>query len=416
MCKISIIVPVYNVEKYLAECLDSIRSQSFTDYEIICVDDASTDASLSVLKAYAERDLRIQILVNEENRGLSYTRNRGLDVARGKYILFVDSDDMLKPEALEKLYQYAKRERVDGVLFDREIKLEGNAAREKLENVKLEKEKLLPEQIFSGKELFIKFTEVKHWKVAAWRYFWNRDFLMKNSLRFYTGLINEDNLFTFQCLMKAAYIANLNEILYIYRKRDNSIMYQMNYHYLESAFVIFNEIFYDWKNQDYDEQTSVAIERYLNYLFEQMFLKRRRFFSEYHELSMGNFADKYLFKLFFERFMSDRKYAFLSEEKIAQLKRAQKVVVYGAGNVGTETIELLEENGIRIHAVAVTDKKNNMTVVKSYNIYGIEELCAINKCSIVIVAVVERHYDSILKKLKELGFDNIMFLDKRIEC
>ena len=89
--KISVIIPVYNVEKYLSECLDSVISQTLKDIEIICVNDGSTDNSLQILKEYASKDTRIKI-IDKENEGQGYARKVGLDVANGEYILFCDSD------------------------------------------------------------------------------------------------------------------------------------------------------------------------------------------------------------------------------------------------------------------------------------------------------------------------------------
>jgi glycosyltransferase involved in cell wall biosynthesis len=98
---ISIIVPVYNVEKYLEECLDSILSQSFADFELICVDDGSTDGSPEILRKYADRDDRIKIIA-QANRGSGAARNAGMEAARGDYIVFIDSDDFIEPELLAK--------------------------------------------------------------------------------------------------------------------------------------------------------------------------------------------------------------------------------------------------------------------------------------------------------------------------
>ena len=103
---VSVIVPVYNVEKYLEECLDSIINQTLEDIEIICVNDGSTDNSLKILKKYAKKDNRIKI-INQKNCGLGCARNSGLNQSQGDYIFFLDSDDYLNPNILEKLYPKA---------------------------------------------------------------------------------------------------------------------------------------------------------------------------------------------------------------------------------------------------------------------------------------------------------------------
>lgn len=116
--KVSIIIPVYNVEPYLHECLDHVIHQTLKEIEIICVNDASTDNSLNVLKEYAERDSRIQILDQKVNNGLSISRNIGANCAVGEYIYFLDSDDFIELNTMEKLYNHAKSYMVDVVVFD----------------------------------------------------------------------------------------------------------------------------------------------------------------------------------------------------------------------------------------------------------------------------------------------------------
>lgn len=115
--KISIIIPVYNVEKYLAECLDSCINQTLEDIEIICVDDASPDNSIKILEEYQQKDSRIKIIRHEKNRNLGGTRNTGLENATGEYIWFVDSDDYIDTKACQILYDAIKEFNVDMLCF-----------------------------------------------------------------------------------------------------------------------------------------------------------------------------------------------------------------------------------------------------------------------------------------------------------
>ena len=103
---VSVIVPVYNTERYLAKCLDSIIAQTMRDIEIICVDDGSTDSSLEILTAYAGKDARIRV-IHKENGGLVSARKAGIKAARGTYIGYVDSDDWIEPRMYERLYECA---------------------------------------------------------------------------------------------------------------------------------------------------------------------------------------------------------------------------------------------------------------------------------------------------------------------
>ena len=115
--KVSVIIPVYNVEKYLARCLDSVLGQSFHDIEVLCIDDGSTDSSPEILRRYADRDARIRI-ITQENQGVSAARNAGLDAAKGEWIAFVDSDDEVMPDIWETLLTEVRDE--DAVCFSAE--------------------------------------------------------------------------------------------------------------------------------------------------------------------------------------------------------------------------------------------------------------------------------------------------------
>ncbi len=116
MAKVSVIIPVYNVEPYLKQCMDSVVGQTLKDIEIICVDDGSTDGSLDILKEYATEDSRIQI-IEQKNAGAGAARNNGMRHATGKYLSFLDSDDFFEPRMLEKAYDLAEKDQADFVAY-----------------------------------------------------------------------------------------------------------------------------------------------------------------------------------------------------------------------------------------------------------------------------------------------------------
>ena len=116
MPAISVIIPIYNVEKYLRRCLESVQNQTFQDWEAICVNDGSPDNSADIVREFAARDARFK-LVNKENGGLSDARNAGMAVASGEYILYLDSDDFIHPQTLEITHHMAVRDGSDMVAF-----------------------------------------------------------------------------------------------------------------------------------------------------------------------------------------------------------------------------------------------------------------------------------------------------------
>ena len=119
MIKVSVVIPIYNVEKYIEGCLKSICNQTLKDIEILCINDGTPDKSMKIVEKIAKKDKRIKI-INKENGGLSSARNAGIDNAKGKYIYFIDSDDQLKENALEILYNKMEEEKLETLFFDAE--------------------------------------------------------------------------------------------------------------------------------------------------------------------------------------------------------------------------------------------------------------------------------------------------------
>ncbi len=223
---VSVIIPVYNVEPYLRECLDSVISQTCRDIEIICVDDGSTDSSSVILEEYAAADPRI-VLIQQENRGLSEARNAGVKSARGKYLFFLDSDDCLEADALQILSKEMEQRDLDflccnAVAF-------GDTYTDALAASKMYFSYLLREmdenRLFTGQELFRDFyTNPKNRLIAPpWAGMISRSFFLEQGLWFYPGIIHEDELWTFSVLMKAKRVGCLDRNLIRYRIRESSV-------------------------------------------------------------------------------------------------------------------------------------------------------------------------------------------------
>lgn len=190
--KISIIIPVYNVEKYLRECLDSCVNQTLEDIEIICVDDCSTDNSFKILEKYQARDPRIRIFQQDENKKQGAARNKGLEVATGEYIWFVDSDDYIDPKACEILYSATREFNVDVLCFSaiRLFEQEGHSyfVYNKYFNqgVKINK-------IYHPKTNWQE-AHFSHLHAAVWMFLTKRQTIQK--FRFREGVWHEDTDFT----------------------------------------------------------------------------------------------------------------------------------------------------------------------------------------------------------------------------
>lgn len=209
---ISVIVPVYNVETYLTDCLESIISQTYRNLEIILVDDGSTDDSHSILQKYADKDNRIK-LIRIDNCGQSKARNLGLNIATGKYILFVDSDDVIGKNHVNSMYIAVKETKADIVI-----------CRLTKSNQELNNSIESDYQCISGAymELLNKMNSMNYPIMAAYCKLYNRDIL--GDTRFYEGIIYEDGLFFHEMMNNVNTIAVVCDYSYYYRTAPNSTL------------------------------------------------------------------------------------------------------------------------------------------------------------------------------------------------
>lgn len=399
----SIIVPVFNVGKYLDECIESLLGQSFENFELICINDASTDNSRALLEKYAS-DKRVQILDNENNCGLSFTRNKGIGVAKGDYVIFVDSDDMLVEDALQFIYREIQYDLPDILYYNMEIRYEGEWAKERFIDKKIFHDY---EGVFSGKELFIQFQKNGEPKGEVCRQAYRRDFLTERKILFYTGILHEDNLFSFITAMEADRVKDLNRNLYIYRKRDGSIMSTLNYHRLESLYIVFVEIWNYWKRHQMNDETDKCIEEYLDGLYVSI-CRSRRYFMDKNIIEVGNSADRYLYEKMFGK--SNTSYVNFSGDQLERLKVEKNIYIFGAGNVAVDLIEELNENNIFVDSVLVSNKLVNPDHIFNIPILQLGEE-PLNKEALVIIAILQDKQQVICDirgKLLERGYERII--------
>ncbi len=224
MTKVSIIIPVYNVEKYLPACLDSVLGQTMRDIEVICVDDASTDGCPEILAAYAAKDPRMKIIRLEENSQQAFARNRGMEIAEGKYIYLIDSDDMIEPEAMEELYELAERDALDGIFFDSKVIYDNDELKRKHTTYITQRRGTYSEDVTTGAELFDAFVRQDEWTCYIQRQFWNRSFLERENIRFPEGHEHEDEVFPFEALLLAERVRYIPKDYFIRRFRENSVV------------------------------------------------------------------------------------------------------------------------------------------------------------------------------------------------
>lgn len=221
---ITVIIPVFNVEDYLGECLDSILNQSVRNIEVICVNDGSMDGSLELTKQYAETDDRITV-VDQINAGQSAARNVGISLARGQYLYFMDSDDYLVPGTFEKLLTTAKEQNTDILYFGAESFFEDKELKQEHANyVNFYRRQPAFDEPVSGDVLLMDQLEKWLFRCSIPLQFIRREYLLSTGLRFKEGIIHEDELFSCMLAAKAQRSLCIADELYMRRVRANSTM------------------------------------------------------------------------------------------------------------------------------------------------------------------------------------------------
>lgn len=254
---ISVIIPVYNAEKYLKTCLDSLISQTYANYEVLCVDDGSTDHSLNILRFYEKKDNRIKVFT-QENAGPAAARNKALEYATGDYISFVDADDYLVENAFEILVEVAgEKENWDLIIFGG--------------NVIGEKNDYIADKLTTSFKTYInnKVDEVVFKEKAArpflWLHFIKRKILEEPSiLRFDEELnLGEDQIFQFGYIPRAKNVIVLDSKLYNYRIAKNASLMQLysnrRIKKTECHFLIVEKVINEWKKQGFYELNQDAL-------------------------------------------------------------------------------------------------------------------------------------------------------------
>ena len=228
MVKVSVIIPVFNVEKYLKECIESISNQSLEDIEIICIDDGSTDNSLNILNDYADDDCRFKIIL-QDNLGPGAARNKGISIAEGKYIYFMDSDDILELNALEKLYNLSEDKKTDFIFFklinfDDETGQKTNRYYYDMPYLK----KSVGDSVFNYNDVKDVIFDLP---VSVPAKFFNKKFV--SDIKFPEGILFEDNIFFIEAIFKSDRLYFYDEYLYDRRIRKSSITNSFKEGYLD---------------------------------------------------------------------------------------------------------------------------------------------------------------------------------------
>ncbi|HJA32853.1 MAG TPA: glycosyltransferase [Candidatus Mediterraneibacter merdigallinarum] len=219
---ISVIVPIYNVEQYLNQCLQSICSQSYKNLEIILVDDGSSDRCPELCDVWAEKDSRIRV-IHKQNGGLSDARNAGMVCAKGEYIAFVDSDDWIEKDLYQKLWSE---------LHQNNAQIAACGIVKVFETTSEEQKIYSKQKIFTNEEALQTLLKGQDFCAVAWNKLYKRDVI--EDIRFPVGRLHEDEFFTYRVIANASKLVLVPEAKYYYRQRAGSIMDKWTIRHLDS--------------------------------------------------------------------------------------------------------------------------------------------------------------------------------------
>jgi len=432
MPKVSIIVPVYNVERYLRECLDSLIKQTLPDIEIICINDGSTDDSLEILKMYVQRDVRIKI-INKKNTGYGHSMNKGLHEASGIYIGIVESDDFVEPDMFEQLYSVAIKSEAEIVKSNYiEYRNGKNYFVELLKGMEYQKNISLN-----------LFQNIFYKQPAIWSAIYKKSFLLENNIWFNEtpGASYQDTAFNFKVLACVKQIFLLKEAFLHYRTDNANSSVKSS----AKVFCVCDE--YNEINRFLD-QNSILKERY-QYLVET--LKFRTYQWNYKRLA-DQFKFEFLLRavdefcaakhkgLLRQEYWSEEDWQAVHElmektemfhyKKIIASQKAdlytqgfllalsgKQIIIYGAGMVGKSVAKYIKRNCMAITCFAVSDLDGNASEVDSIPVYRINDLEKYKATSVVLVSTKDTDQLEIIEFLHQKGFSHVIAMDFELrEC
>ena len=393
--KLSIIVPIYNVENYLEQCLGSICGQAGEDVQVICIDDCSTDNSLNILYKWQKRYANLEIYCNEVNLGQASTRNVGMTHARGEYIMFVDSDDYIEDDWIDELIAIARENKADVVEFSAKRFIH-NGWTEFCLNDFFELKKNY--DCKKGVSLFSEMIKENERFGSVCKVIYRLEYIRKENLKFISGVLHEDIPFHFEAMLKADRACAIERTGYYYRQRNNSTMYSLNYaQRLEGMFVAYLEMIQIWYryncNHIVDEVESIYINQYLDekfatlrYLYLLTLLGGKEKNNSAIESIINSFYEENYKKRIFDEF------------------RNKEIAIYGAGQRSIEMLSVMKQNGIKVNAIYVTDTKNNPSELMGVKVCKYKkEVIEFN--TLIVVALYKRK--EVIELLKK---DNIDFI------
>lgn len=397
----SIVVPVFNCENYLLECLSSISNQTFDDFEIICIDDGSTDDSYRILDEYSRKENRMIIQRLKKNNGAANARNIGISLATGKYIQFVDADDIISMDLLEKEYCQFERNNLD-ICFIKIKHFDGTnvGIRGNYSNT------------YTGREFLCEMMDNSEFFLYLCSAVYSLSFLRSNRLTFDDLEIGEGGNYILNAVCQAEKIAVL-DASYYYRINSSSVTNKKGSK-CKTTFGQFVQYVNMLSRLCVDNQDNDGIFEFVEYQFRKVLggiglldLDGKA----YIETRLKTAFEKHLFNCFTNR--GSIYEINIANDTVCKIKQGKKVIVYGAGYATIDVIKMLNQIDAEIIGIAVSTESEKKCLY-GHRIRCIKEFIEYADNTIVVVSANIKYRLEIEARLVELGFNEYEFVDIHI--
>lgn len=364
--KVTVILPVYNVENYLEECLESLVNQTIDDCEIIAINDGSTDNSRLILERYQSKYTNITV-VNQKNSGVSKSRNVGIDLAKGEYLYFCDSDDYIEKNLIEVCYEICEREKLDILWFSASI-IDYLNIEKGNKTIDTDMQQFIDSsKIYTGIEITSQVIRNSVLRSYMWNKIYKRSLFVDNNFKFNEDIVYEDVDLLLKILMKANRVKYIPQKLYTYRRRENSIttsevsektINSLKY-VLESKFEYCKEVL---NQHEGNKELLLAMKKYICMRMELLTLAIFNFKGYINEEYWGYKFKKY-FKYYFSIFESNYISEYIQINKIIKMCKRK--------NIKFEYLEKKIENILNEKYIELFKKLDLNNRDKLIGIYGI---------------------------------------------
>lgn len=405
MVNVSVIIPCYNAEIFIKDCLDSVFAQTLQEIEVICINDGSKDSTIDILKEYGSRNKNLYIL-SQENQGSGIARNRGIDIAKGEYIAFMDADDFYPAkDTLEKMYYTAKRENAEicggsccafrnGVYTYKGLR-EGYA---------------FSEDGWIDKRDYPTFY-------GYWRYLYKSDFIKKKQICFPDYLRCQDPPFFLKTLVHAGRLYCMKEVTYVYRKEHKQILLTPR-KAIDYAKGLRDSLMIAKEGEMLAIQRNILSELQgefsaMMYLYAEELPEINQIINQLNETIEGCDTERsgsWRLKAGKEIASYIRDAREEMGDLLEKLKMEEMVLVYGAGIVGKRVRAFLDENSVSLEAFVVSDIRQNAESLDGIQIRCIDDYVDKKDECMVIVATFPYLHGEIESTLQEKGFKKVYTL------